>query len=1112
MAKVRSDFELNITGTLFEELKGIGLSANQAELAIKRLSKSAIEGFNAQAGSIERVKAQLKLNEIAYNQLSEEEKKNSKVAQDLLAQRKSLLIVLEQQSKANKKLIADAREQVKNETLLITSTNRQINSIRDLREVTNALIFQRDRLNLNSIDGKKRFDELTTAINNNQIRLKDYDNQIGRNQRNVGNYATALSGLAGAFGITLGVAGLVSASKAIVTQNAILSDSLADVRKTTGLTAEEVAKLDEQLLKLDTRTSRGALLSIAEGAGRIGVAKEDLAGFVEQVDKVVVALGDNLGGTADEIATQMGRFADAFRLNEIYGASEAINRVGSVINELDNQTKGSARGISAFIQQVQGVSAVAGISYEQVAGLGAGFSGLTTDVEPAGTAISQLLIMMGKKIEKVSEIAGVTTEEFRTMFKKDAVEALLFFSEAVAGSGKDTEFMAKKLDGLGLEGQKVVQALGMMGKNQDLFRKALKISNEEMIKGTSLTDEFNVKNNNLAGNIEKLKKSFVTLIADSGVIQFLNTVTKEILNITNTIKKLNSNTNYNANLGEVRGLSKDNNSYAEYTEKELQTRKKALQKALTDEKQFNFEMLRRKEEVNAILEKQGAKKGILGYTNFDIAQASQQIIQAELKAIDDISKARIEATTQKNNELIEKKKLDKENEIKAIAELEKSSVKKDKEKTDNKTLEDRKRAEEEKTKSINDEVNKRAEIREQEFKNELENIEKVRNLNEQYFKSDEQNLIEEAEIKKKLIDENISDAEQRAIMLFKIDYELQEKLKALRGENLEDVKSISDAELEIIKEKNEQIKEINQLSFDFISGLSEALTTNALESNEEEINAINEKKDLEIAKNEETYYESLQNLNESLSAQQITQEEYNKRKLEIETEYNKKQKEIQLNSQKEINDAETKFEEEKAKRIKEVTKKLLIDTLDMMYKTWLAKATADTVMTFGLDFWKIAGVTAAWSAARAGISAFEQGGLLPNKRNVILTNDGNKSNFQEYIINGDKTKKYKNELDVINFGSDKQVDNLFNGANVSAPAQINTSGTYARGGIVTASYSDNSLLKAVQSLQATTNLNTGYIASQTSQIRDLNNKMALASGKDVALIVKSGNQKLNTVR
>jgi hypothetical protein len=221
------------------------------------------------------------------------------------------------------------------------------------------------------------------------------------------------------------------------------------------------------------------------------------------------------------------------------------------------------------------------------------------------------------------------------MFKKDAVEALLFFSEAVAGSGKDTEFMAKKLDGLGLEGQKVVQALGMMGKNQDLFRKALKISNEEMIKGTSLTDEFNVKNNNLAGNIEKLKKSFVTLIADSGVIQFLNTVTKEILNITNAIKKLNSNTNYNANLGEVRGLSKENNSYEEYTEKELQTRKKALQKALTDEKQFNLEMFRRKEEVNAILEKQGAKKGILGYTNFDIAQASQQIIQAELKDIDD---------------------------------------------------------------------------------------------------------------------------------------------------------------------------------------------------------------------------------------------------------------------------------------------------------------------------------------------------------------------------------------------------------------------------------------------------------------------------------------------
>jgi hypothetical protein len=82
MAKVQSDFELNIQGNLLTELKNIGLSANQAELAIKRLTKNVRDGFDAQAGSIERVKAQLKLNELAYNQLSEEEKKNSKVAKE----------------------------------------------------------------------------------------------------------------------------------------------------------------------------------------------------------------------------------------------------------------------------------------------------------------------------------------------------------------------------------------------------------------------------------------------------------------------------------------------------------------------------------------------------------------------------------------------------------------------------------------------------------------------------------------------------------------------------------------------------------------------------------------------------------------------------------------------------------------------------------------------------------------------------------------------------------------------------------------------------------------------------------------------------------------------
>ena len=44
---------------------------------------------------------------------------------------------------------------------------------------------------------------------------------------------------------------------------------------------------------------------IAIVAGKLGVAKDDIIGFTEATDKLVVALGDELGN-ADEITTQLG--------------------------------------------------------------------------------------------------------------------------------------------------------------------------------------------------------------------------------------------------------------------------------------------------------------------------------------------------------------------------------------------------------------------------------------------------------------------------------------------------------------------------------------------------------------------------------------------------------------------------------------------------------------------------------------------------------------------------------------------------------------------------------------------------------------------------------------
>ncbi len=124
----------------------------------------------------------------------------------------------------------------------------------------------------------------------------------------------------------------------MVTGAGKLSDQLADLRRVTGLTADQANQLNESLLKIDSRTSADGLREIAIIAGKLGVAKEDILGFTEAVNKLVVALGDELGD-ADQITTQLGKILNVFD-GEITG--DNISKLGNAIVDLAN--KGVATG------------------------------------------------------------------------------------------------------------------------------------------------------------------------------------------------------------------------------------------------------------------------------------------------------------------------------------------------------------------------------------------------------------------------------------------------------------------------------------------------------------------------------------------------------------------------------------------------------------------------------------------------------------------------------------------------------------------------------------------------------------------------------------------------
>ncbi len=138
----------------------------------------------------------------------------------------------------------------------IKAKNTAKGSIEKLEAETNKLVRQRKKLDLQTEKGRKEFDKLSKEINDNTNQLKKYDAQIGRSQRNVGNYKSALEGMRSVFAKFVGAAGLIAGAVAgfvamsrQITKTAKLQDRL---RFAFGSTGDELQRQSSMVRSLST--------------------------------------------------------------------------------------------------------------------------------------------------------------------------------------------------------------------------------------------------------------------------------------------------------------------------------------------------------------------------------------------------------------------------------------------------------------------------------------------------------------------------------------------------------------------------------------------------------------------------------------------------------------------------------------------------------------------------------------------------------------------------------------------------------------------------------------------------------------------------------------------
>lgn len=334
--------------------------------------------------------------------------------------------------------------------------------------------------------------------------------------------------------------GVTTTIRQCVNDYADMEEAMADVRKYTGQTAEQVHEMNEDFKKMDTRTSREQLNNLAGVAGRLGITSKNLVEeFVDGADKINVALGDDLGeGAVDKI----GKLAHMFGEDEKKGLRGAMLATGSAVNDLAQSSSANAGYIVDFTADLSGVAKQAGMTQAQIMGLASALDQNMQEEATASTVFSQLITKMYQEPARFATLAGQDVASFTKLLKTDANEALLKFLTAMKNTG-GFEKMAPMFSEMKLDGTRAVGVLSSVASHIDQVKEAQLVAFNAYNDGSSVIDEFNVQNNTVQANIDKAKKQFLDLSVDLGE-KLLPLVQQGISTSSLAVKGLSSITNF----------------------------------------------------------------------------------------------------------------------------------------------------------------------------------------------------------------------------------------------------------------------------------------------------------------------------------------------------------------------------------------------------------------------------------------------------------------------------------------------------------------------------------------------------------------------------------------
>ena len=367
-------------------------------------------------------------------------------------------------------------------------------------------------------DLKKALQEGKAALNNmsaNDPKRAKLVRDLKLIQRQIDANTGAIKAQGNAFATTaknlatymIGFAGfnkLKSMVEGVFQANMKLSDSLANIRKVSGLSGEAINQLYRNITKIDTRNTIEMLNQLAYTGAKLGIGQnygvEGLTGFVKAAEQVQMALGEDMG---EKALPELSKMVEVMGLIPKYGVEQSMQKAASAIFQLGATSTATGSNIVEFSKRLMGLANVSRVSTQDLLALGSASDAMGLMPEVSATAFNKLFTAIQRQHNLIEKTLGMEKGRIRQLYDEGkTMDAIVEIFNKMNQKG-NMNLLGTVFKDLGSDGARLINVMATMADRVDILEKHLKTSRNAFKEGEAVIGEYMIQNQTAQAMLER---------------------------------------------------------------------------------------------------------------------------------------------------------------------------------------------------------------------------------------------------------------------------------------------------------------------------------------------------------------------------------------------------------------------------------------------------------------------------------------------------------------------------------------------------------------------------------------------------------------------------------